>query len=481
MRDDQDGLLHTQVPGLDVLLGGGIRVAQSVVVTGEPGSGKTILASQIAFSQARRGVPVVYATVTSESHDKFVDVIGGFEFFDASRMGEQFMLVSAYPWLKKGPKETRDMLLRTVRERGARLLVFDGFRSVRDLWRDEAVLREFLYELTVGLATSGCTTIIATEYERSRLTEYPEATNVDGIVSLSSESQGLRTVRRARVIKLRGQAHLMGTHALRIDRRGVTIYPRLETQFRASPRRDVPALTTRASFGIPALDKALHGGLPRGTSTLVAGSAGIGKSVLGLHYAAAGASAGEMTMHLSLAETPDVLMARAARLGIDLTPHLRSGRLRMEHRAPIEAEIDELINQFIETISAVGAVRCVLDSVDELSLALFEPDRLTAFLTALVSRLRDLGVTTVFLKKIANLPGPVVDFSDAPVGALAENLVLMRQMEKQGQIQRAISVLAVRDSRFERHVRQFEIEDGRGIRVHDDAHATDGDAGRVEG
>src|SRR4051795_9922410 len=114
-----DDIIPTGVPGLDVLLGGGLPRRQTIVVTGEPGAGKTILCSQVAFSFAARGLPVVLATVASESHDKMVSALRGFEFFDEARLGEEIFLLSAYPWLKKSSKETREMLTTTVRERGA--------------------------------------------------------------------------------------------------------------------------------------------------------------------------------------------------------------------------------------------------------------------------------------------------------------------------------------------------------------------------
>src|SRR3954447_17981400 len=164
----EDGDLATGVTGLDEVLGGGLPRRQTIVVTGEPGSGKTILSSQIAFSFAARGLPVVVATVTSEPHDKMVQAPHQFSFFDRGRLGEEIFFVSAYPWLKKGPKETLEMLSTSVRERGAKLLFVDGLRSIRDLWQNEAMLRDFLYDLNVGLSASDCIGLLTTEYPLGR-------------------------------------------------------------------------------------------------------------------------------------------------------------------------------------------------------------------------------------------------------------------------------------------------------------------------
>src|SRR6476660_3616237 len=109
-----DDVIPSGIAGLDVLLGGGLPRRQSIVVTGEPGSGKTILCSQIAFSFAARGLPVLVATVTSEPHDKMVSALRAFDFFDQSRLGEEIFFLSAYPWMKKSAKETREMLSSAV-------------------------------------------------------------------------------------------------------------------------------------------------------------------------------------------------------------------------------------------------------------------------------------------------------------------------------------------------------------------------------
>jgi len=135
-------IFKTGIPNLDLLLGGGIPRRQALIVTGSPGGGKTILVNQIAFLAAAQGLPVVFATLTSEPHDKLVEQLSGFKFFRGELLGEQVFLINTYAAMKKSGKEARDVLLGTVRERAARLLVIDGMRSMRDLWQDEARLRE---------------------------------------------------------------------------------------------------------------------------------------------------------------------------------------------------------------------------------------------------------------------------------------------------------------------------------------------------
>src|SRR3954469_1019943 len=164
MAQGANDLFETGIPNLDLLLGGGIPRRQTLIVTGNPGGGKTILVSQIAFLADARGLPVVFATLTSEPHDKLVDQLARFKFFRRELLGDPIFLINAYAAMKKSGKEARDLLLAAVRERGARLLVIDGLRSMRDLWRDEARVREYFYELATALAAADCIGLFTTEY-----------------------------------------------------------------------------------------------------------------------------------------------------------------------------------------------------------------------------------------------------------------------------------------------------------------------------
>jgi circadian clock protein KaiC len=256
VRMDTRRVISTGIPSLDLLLGGGIPVCQSVVVTGTPGTGKTILCSQIAFGLAERGERVVLATIASESQDKLIQELQGFSFFNPERLSHEIFMVSVYPALQKGAKEAKDLLLKTMRDRHAKLLFIDGLRSLRDLWQDESKLRDFFYELNVGLAQLDAIALFTTEYPLEKLMEYPEATTVDGIVSLSTINFAGRVVRRARVAKLRGRAHLTAEHLMHITQGGITVVPRIEETTHAA-QAFVPS-GRRATFGLPELDTILR-------------------------------------------------------------------------------------------------------------------------------------------------------------------------------------------------------------------------------
>ncbi|RKH10593.1 AAA family ATPase [Corallococcus sp. CA053C] len=462
MQSSKSSLFPSGIPSFDALLGGGIPQRQALIVTGTPGCGKTVLCSQVAFEAAARGIPVVMATVTSEPHDKLMGALSGFDFFQPELLGEKLFVISAYSALKRGPKEARDLLLQTVRERGAGLLFIDGLRSIRDLWMDEARLREFLYELGIGLSASNCVGLFTTEYPLERLMALPEATTVDGIVSLSVMPHGSRRVRRVEVVKLRGQNHLVGEHVMLINKTGVEFVPRLE----ATPLdfHDEPPTLERKGFGLPELDALMHGGLPELSTTMLAGSMGIGKTLLATHFAADGARKGEKALFISFFDSPAMLMARAKRVGLDVAALRGDGLLTLQHVPPMEVEADVLVQDILRKVETLGVKRLVLDGLSDLELSILDPIRRRTFLASLAMRLRMMGVTSVFTREVPKIVGTELDFSDAPVAILGENLLLLRYVELHGQMHRILSVLKMRDSKYVTDLREFQIND-TGVKV----------------
>jgi circadian clock protein KaiC len=456
-------LFETGIQSFDILLGGGIPRRQTVIVAGNPGCGKTILCSQMAFLAAARGLSVVLTTVTSEPHDKLVDALSGFSFFRRELLGEKLFLLSAYSSLKKGAREARDILLHTIRERGAKLLFIDGLRAIRDLWQDEAMLREFLYELGIGLSAMDCIGLFTTEYPIEKLMALPEATTVDGIVALWVDRQRGRRLRRVEVVKLRGRPHLQGEHLLRIGAEGVEIFPRLEACI-PSDKDFVPPRTRRAGFGLPEFDGLMEGGLPVQSTTLLAGSMGIGKTLLAAHFAAEGARLGEKTLFVSFFEPPAALLARAERIGLDVQEGLTSGALTFIHQPSSELEADVLVDRILREVARLGIRRLVFDGLTDLELSIADPERRRSFLAAFSVRLRMAGVTSLFTKEVSKIAGTELDFSDMPIAILGENLLLLRYVELRGHIHRVMSILKMRDSKYDGDLREFEIND-TGIQV----------------
>jgi circadian clock protein KaiC len=455
-------LVETGIPILDQLLGGGIPNRQLVIVTGDPGTGKTVLCSQIAFGLAERGTGVVLATLASEAQDKLIAELSGFSFFDADKVGNELFVVSAYPWVQKGPKEAKDLLLKTMKERRAKLLFIDGLRSLRDMWQDEARLRAFFYELNVGLGQLDAIGLLTTEYPLPRLMDRPEATTVDGIISLRALSFSGRVVRRIQVAKLRGRAHLTGEHLMHITDRGIVIVPRLEEV--TEPDQGFRPVTTRCAFGLPELDSIINGGLPAMSATLMTGSTGVGKTLLATKFIATGAAQGEPGLLVNYSEPVGRLVARARAVSIDVEPLIRSGNMHVRYRVSSNSEGDDLIAEILQLTEQLGIRRLVVDGLGDLEESILVKERVRGMLTALIVALRDRKVTTLFIKEVPKLAGAELDFSDTPIAVTAENMLVFRQVELRGRLHRVASVLKMRESGYDPHVREFEITPD-GLRV----------------
>lgn len=468
---EQLKIASTGIPSLDELLGGGIPERHTVVVTGEPGSGKTILCSQLAFSHAKAGRRVVLVTVASESHDKLLAELRSFSFFDADAIGDQVFVLSIYGWVKKGSKEAKELLLKTMREHEADLLFIDGLRSLRDLWQNEAQLRDFLYELSVGIAQLGATALVTTEYPIEKLMEFPEATTVDGIIALSTRSVNGSVVRRARVAKLRGRNHMQGSHVMHITDDGISIVPRLEERVR--PQRTFIPTTERAPFGIAELDAMLHGGLPKKSATLLAGSTGVGKTLLALHLAATSSRRGECALMLSYSEPVERLVARARAISLDVQGAIDEKRLVLDYESTLEQEGDDLVASILKKVRATNATLLVVDGIGDIEDVIYDDGRERKLLTALVVELRNVGVTSVFIREVAQFASPALDFSDVPISVIADNLVFCRHVELRGRLHRILSVLKMRESGFDPLVRELRIADD-GIRILDAVDSAEG-------
>jgi circadian clock protein KaiC len=444
-------LLSTGIADLDHLLGGGIPARQILLVAGHPGSGKTILAGQIGFAAAGRGEPVVLATAASEPHSKLIESLQGFSFFRRDLLAREIVLLSMYPWLRKGVRETREMLLSSIRERRVRLLVIDGLRSLHDVWRDETSIREFLGEVGVGLASSDCTGVFTLECAPDRILETAEAATVDGVLTLDFTASVMHRLRRIEVVKVRGRHHLAGEHVARLGGSGFRIVPRIDA---LPPPSGAPARREgRALFGVSALDAWLGGGLPGGGSTLIAGAPGTGKTLLASAFARAGAAAGEPTLVVSLEEDAEAVLFRMRALGLELTP----GRmLSVWSPSLIGLEPDEIAGELLERAEALSARRVVVDGVDVLQQIISPAGRRLEFDVALLQHLRAGGRDALFTSDL-------MDASTAPLARGVDNLFELRGERRGGQVQRELWAVKVRSAASPGDPWRFNISASSGL------------------
>lgn len=453
--------ISTGVPGLDDVLYGGLYEGAVYILRGTPGAGKTNLANQICFHHARNGRRALFVTLLAESHARMLQHLEQMSFFDAQLIPKQIYYVSAFRILEEnGLKGMMDLLRREMRAHQATLLILDGLLAVEESSTSDREFRKFIHELQAHAAAVGCCTLLLTNGQRSEY--HPEHTMVDGLITLEDVSYGKRRQRELEVRKFRGSAALRGRHPFRITDDGLVVFPRPESRFL---RNDGNTSAKRVSTGIKQLDAMMAGGPLSGSTTMLLGASGTGKTTLGTYFLAQ-ASAAEPALHFGFYESPDQLISNASRIGLDLRAAVKRGHLEILWRPPVERILDSLGNEIIDAVRRRKVKRLFVDGWGGFASATDLPDRLNPFFAALSNELRSLDVTAFYAAETENLIGPEVRIPASGISAVSENFVLLRFTEYRARLYRLLSILKVRGGSFDPGLREFQISDD-GVRIAD--------------
>lgn len=451
--------MSTGVPGLDQILDGGLFGGAVYILRGSPGAGKTILANQACFHHVGGGGRALFVTLLAESHARMLQHMGGMSFYDASAIPGSLYYISAFRTLEdEGLKGLMDLLRREIRSHRAGLLVLDGLLAVEETSTSDREFRKFIHELQAHAAMAECTVLLLTNGSRAEY--HPEHTMVDGLITLDDVAYGKRRQRELEVKKFRGSASLRGRHPFRISDAGIELFPRLEA-FLPTSTAEAPAV--RLSTGIPDLDAMMSGGPLRGTSTLLLGASGAGKTTLGTAFLSR-SGADEPGLHFGFYETPERLVANASVIGVHLQPLVEAGQLQIMWRPPTEQILDDLGNALLEAVRRHKVRRLFIDGMGGFVSAADTRERLPAFLAALTDELRAMQVTTLIAVETPNLAGPDIQMPIEGVSALSENMILLRFAEYRACLYRLISLMKVRGSGFDRQLREFQISEA-GVRM----------------
>jgi circadian clock protein KaiC len=279
---------------------------------------------------------------------------------------------------------------------------------------------------------------------------------VDGLIELHDVLFGTQAERELEIRKLRGTDALRGRHSFRITDAGIVVYPRLEALL-ARPSAADQWADERCATGVNRLDAMLGGGIPRGTTTLVLGASGSGKTSLGLHFLSQ-TSAEEPGLFFGFYEMPLRLRVKAANIGIRLDSLIEQGHLEFVWHPATEDILDALGNRLVEAVRRRRVKRLVIDGLLGFQeITVDRPYRIGRFLTALANGFRVLNVTTFYTAETRNLIGPVIEGPTIGLSTIAENLILLRDVELRSQLRRLISIIKMRDSNFDSSLREFQI------------------------
>lgn len=453
------------VSGLDVILAGGLLNRSTYLIAGAPGTGKSVLAQQLAFRQARLGHKVLYLTLLSESHEKMLLNLQGFSFFDRTFVGDWITYLSLYQDVTDGGLHSFTSVAReAVLKSAAKLVIMDGVSSLRDFAGSRGDLRKALFDFNTQLSVLGCTTLLIVDDELA-VQNAPEYAIADHILRLHFDTNKKRFVRALEIAKSRATPALPGLHYFDITDDGIVVYPFIESLLASQQFDPPPAVSAeRLSFGIEGLNRMVHGGLFGSSFNVILGTPGGGKTIASLNFLYEGVRQGQKALILSLQHSPEQLLAISRELGFDLTPYEKDGLLKILWALPVQRYMDEVAGKLLAEIDAHQPVRLVIDAITELERLSLDPDRLTPFWAAIANVLRNKRITTIGTMELNRLADHVLTIPEHPISLLADTVLLMRSQEANGQLKRLISILEMRHSDFDPVVREYRLGNG-GIEV----------------
>jgi circadian clock protein KaiC len=447
--------IATGCVGLDEILYGGIPANTISVIMGAPGTGKTIMAEEIAFCNATVERPALYLTTLSEPLEKFIFHGQNYTFFDAEKVGkaviyEDLGIVSRKAGVQKLPEIVTDLL---VRYKPAFLFI-DSFKGLNELLPSTVERRTVIYDLATVLSAYKCTTFLIGEYAEEMITDLPEFAIADVVLNLLKYSTNVREQRFLRVEKLRGSNSIPGLHAFAIGREGIRMYPRLLSP-RVAPTYEPKV--ERVNTGIMGLDDMIHQGFWRGSTTVVAGPSGSGKTILSLHFIREGVRNGEPGLYVGFQENPAQLARIMLNLGWNTTELLGNGNFEHLYRSPVEMQLDSVAAEVFERVRAGKVRRVVIDALGDLERRSIDRQRFADFIYALTQWFAVENVTCIMNTELREL-FHVHTISDEEISNMSDNLVLLGFTNGE-EMRRTIRIIKTRGSDHDNRQHFVEISD----------------------
>ena len=461
----------TGIAGLDDLLPGGIPRGNIILVEGAIGTGKTTMGVEFIYRGASEfdepGIIVVFEV----SPDKIMrDATGfGWDLRKLEQQGRLKIVFTTRDVLRQELQQADSVLLEEAAKIGARRIFIDGV--ARLVGGNSGESRSGFHVLTEGLQRENLTAILAVEASSLNANSedsLPEESIADTVIRLRMEDVQRAVSRSIEIVKSRGQDFQMGRHTFRIvDGRGIQVYRRVQAPRKAS--RDRAAAfdpNTRLTSGIPGLDELLNGGYFVGSTTVVAGISGVGKSVMGLQFVAEGARRGERSLMLSLDEQVEQIMRNAASVGIDLPVQIKNDLVRVEYEPPQEIEVDVHFHHIEQLVREFKPKRVVIDSLSTYGSNLGTKGRIFRdFFHGLVALMKEHQIVAVYNHENPEMLGMNSMMGDFAMSSLVDNIILMNWVELGDSFRLGMTIAKMRANPVDRITRECEVLNGQGMRV----------------
>ncbi len=452
----------TGVPGLDDVLKGGLPCNNLYLLQGKPGTGKTTLALQFLMEGRRLGEKTLYITFSetkdeldavAQSHDWDLE---GIHILEISAISEQLGRDTRNTLFHTSEVElskTIQVVLNKISETGAQRIVFDSISELRLLSDSSLRYRRQMLAFKQYFIGRGATVLFLDDLTAEAGDLHVQSI-VHGVLFLEKVRAGYGVDRREfHIVKMRGVEFRSGTHDYLIKKAGVQIFPRLvASEHHLDFKREV------VSTGVKALDCLLGGGLDRGTSNLILGPAGTGKSTISIQFATAAAAKGKRVGIYSFEESPVNLKARANDLGIPLDEHLKSGQISLRKIDPAELTPGQFTALLREEVKLNDLDVIIIDSLNGYIHAMPEQQFLMLQLHELLSYLGSQGVITLIVLAQAGIMGNM--HTPLDLTYLADSVIVTRFYESFGSVKKAISVTKKRTGTHEETLRELKIGQG---------------------
>ena len=468
---EQD-LVKTGIKGLDDLFSGGIPRGNIVLLTGAPGTGKTSFGVEFVYRGARDydepGLIVLFEVAPDKVARDAAQL--GWDLPALERAGKLKIVFTTRPVFQQEMQQADSLLLAEAAQIGARRVFVDSFGPILPEGNGVRDSRDAFHVLSEGLHREALTAVLAIEDNPrdTRASTGAEEFIADTIVRLTLEPNQRAVTRGIEIVKSRGHNFQMGRHSFRIiDGQGLECYRRVQAP-RASSRDHAAATDERGRIttGVPGLDELLGGGYLLGSTTLVAGITGTGKSLIGLHYLAEGARRGERSLMLSLDEPVPQVLRNGRAVGLDLQPAIDQGLTRIVYDAPQEIEVDRHFYEIEDIVRQLRPRRAVIDSLSTYGSSLGPSGRVFRdFFHAIVALMKEYQVTAMYNHENPELLGMGSVMADYGVSSLVDNIVLMNFVELGDTFRHAVTVMKTRGNPVRRTTHEVEIVNGEGMRV----------------
>lgn len=462
-QTEEDLRAATGIERLDDVLGGGFPQGHFFLLEGVPGTGKTTVGLQFLMAGAALGEKVLYVTLSesaaeiqkvARSHGWSLKGVTIFEFTpteESLRPEDQY---SAFHPSEIEFQDTTQTILKKVEEIKPKRIVLDSLSEIRLLARDSLRYRRQILALKHFFTNRNCTVVLLDDRTSSQH-DLQLQSIAHGVLSLEKVYRDFgKTRRRLQIEKMRGSTYREGYHDYAIKTGGVVVYPRLVP---GEHRGNFEEATITS--GIAAFDALWGEGIDRGSSTLLIGPAGCGKSSIAMSFAVAAARRGETASVFLFEEWRVTACKRCRQLGIEPAPHLESGKLSMEQIDPAELSPGEFVQHVRDSVELRGAKVIVIDSLNGFLNAMPGEQHLTMQIHELLSYLNQRGIATILVLAQAGMIGAMTSPFD--LSYIADNVLMFRFFESDGKVRKALSVLKKRGGAHEETIRELTLGGGK--------------------